>query len=162
MAQFSRLSLSVRFVGVMLLTLISCGEQRREKFATGTEALASDTARRGWIPPWLPHRATAIDIRYDLDTNYRWLNFRLQPSAAVALQSQLREMPEQRIRSLALRRPRGNADWPEGLIQQQPANDAALYARVFCGTGQPVPLNTCFAFEERTGNVFVWIPHEGP
>jgi hypothetical protein len=111
-------------------------------------------------PEWLPPDATDVDLRYDLDTNYRWLNFRLAPEAAIRLQQQLRPLEEQKVLQLTLRRPRGDGRWPDGLIQLQPANDAALNARVFAGNGTPVPRSTSVAFERESKAVYVWIPHD--
>lgn len=147
---------------VALLAMSACGEQRRERFASGADALASETARRGWIPSWLPREAIAVDIRYDLDTNFCWLSFRLHPVPAAALQQQLRPLSPQQVRQITLRSPRGYLDWPEGVIQQQPVNDGALHSRILCGTGRVIPAQTCFAFEEGSDNVYVWIPREEP
>lgn len=144
----------------LLLLISGCSEQRRERFASGADALTSHAVRRGWIPAWLPPGATDVDLRYNLDTNDVWLSFRLDRTAAAALQRELMPLDDRRVRSLDLRMPRGNAGWPEGLIQQQPANDAALNARVFRGAGTRIPQSTCIAFEQTTDRVYAWIPYE--
>lgn len=144
----------------VLLILMACGEQRRETFASGAEARSSETARRGWIPEWLPAGAADVDIRYDLDTNHIWLNFRLDEREAIALQQHLRPVGDQQVREIELRRPRGSVEWPEGIIQQQPANDGALNANIFCGTGPVVPKSTCIAFDRMTDAVYAWIPRD--
>lgn len=135
-----------------------CGEDRRERFTLGAEALRSEVAKRGWVPAWLPASATNIDIRYNLDTNYIWLAFRLDELSAIALQRQLRPIDDHHVRELELRTPRGGDGWPEGVIQQQPANDGALNAKMFCGAGTIVPTSTCIAFERTTDHVYAWIP----
>jgi hypothetical protein len=61
---------------------------------------------------------------------------------------------------MELRTPRRGQGWPEGVIQQQPANDGALNATMFCGTGITVPTETCIAFERTTDRVYAWIPYE--
>ena len=46
--------------------------------------------------------------------------------------------------------------WFEGLVQQQPENDAALNANLFHGTGRPVPRSTVVAFDRFSPRVYVW------
>jgi len=101
-------------------------------------------------------------VRYDLDTNYSWLSFRLQPLSAAELQHKLKLLSEEESRALKLRNPRGDFNWPEGFIQQQPANDSALYSVVFRGDGHSVPRDARLAFETGKTNVYVWVPSEAP
>lgn len=143
-----------------LLFFLACGEQRHEQFASGLEALSSDTAKRGWIPSWLPTQAREVNVRYDLDTNYVWLSFRLNTQRAVELQSYLRPVNESFIRSGDLRVPRATRGWPEGVIQPQFANENALNATLFRGAGTIVSQNTFVAFKHTTDAVFVWIPYD--
>lgn len=58
--------------------------------------------------------------------------------------------------SVSVHHPRGESSWWfQGLIEQQPANDAALYAEVFRGTGAPVPRTTIVAFDRLSPDVRV-------
>ena len=48
--------------------------------------------RRGWVPEWLPRDASHVVLRYNLDTNFIWLNFKLTPANAAELKQRLRGM----------------------------------------------------------------------
>lgn len=145
-------------VAASVFLLGACSEQRYARFPSGTSALASETARRGWIPSWLPPTAGDVAVWYDLDTNYIWLSFRLPSSQAATFQRSLRVQSEEDIRARKLPQPRRRHDWLDGLIHQQPENDAAINARVFVGDGANVPVETCLAFERGTDRVYAWIP----
>jgi len=45
------------------------------KYDTYQDVLADDGIKRGWIPEFLPERATRISDRHDIDTNELWIEF---------------------------------------------------------------------------------------
>jgi hypothetical protein len=138
------------------LVLAGCGERQTYTFAAGDEARSSEVARRGWIPPWLPSSARAIQLEYDLDTNERWLRFSLPVGKRSSLVAGMRRLTEAQIAQLNIRRPRSSW-WFQGLIQQQPANDGALYAEVFELSGRQQD-HAFVLLERESDTVFAYFP----
>ena len=142
------------FAGIFVIAILATRCERCERnFATGKQALASEAARRGWIPNWLPARAREVQIEFDLDTNERWLSFKIEPSASLSVVENLERLSEEAIRELRIRKPHANW-WFEGLIQQQPSNDGALNAEVFAGAIQGEKL--IVLRERESERVFVY------
>ena len=112
------------------------------------------------MPEWLPRQAADIRLQYDLDTNERWLRFKLSVDGRARLRQYLRPMSEKEIMGLRLPRPRSVDWWFDGLIQQQPADDPALNAELFAGDGDVVPRRAVIAFERETQQTFVYVPSE--
>ena len=139
-------------LALVLLPALGCAEQFENRFATGAAALSSDLARGGWIPRWLPPAARNVYVQHDVDTNEEWILFELDEAQRPALVVGLESVPSGEIGTVRIRRPRGAPWWFEGLIEQQPANDGALHAKVFRGVNRVVLL-------DRTGpSVFVYVP----
>ena len=129
-------------------------EQPRRHYDTYASAVAAGESSRGWLPAWVPPTATDLFFQNNIDTNELWLRFRLDKTAADSIQQFLRTVPADEV---TISSPARASDWWfEGLIEQEPANDAALYAYVFRGTGNPVPQSTVIAFDKASPLVYVW------
>jgi hypothetical protein len=142
------------------LLLLACSEQLNHAYESGAVALSSNEARRGWVPEWLPRQAADIRLQYDLDTNERWLRFKLSADERARLTQYLQPMSEKEIMGLRIRRPRSVDWWFDGLIQQEPADDPALNAELFAGAGDVVPRRAVIALERGTQETFVYVPSE--
>lgn len=67
------------------LFTISCrGIDETEKHY-GSYSAAADLKIRGWLPDWVPHSATDIYSRQNLDTNAQWLAFEFNSADRKAL-----------------------------------------------------------------------------
>lgn len=134
--------------------LLGCGEQPYRTYPDASAAIAAGELARGWFPEWFPRSATDIHLQGDLDTGERWLRARLPAAAARSLRAQLVPVEASEVN---VRRPRWSGRWWfEGLVQQQPANDGALNADLFRGTGEPVPRTEVVAFDRLSQTVYVW------
>lgn len=100
---------------LFVLPLLSCIEQPYRFYDSYPDAVDAGELERGWLPRWVPPAADAIHLRGDLDTNERWLRFRVPENAARALvQSSTRGATEVRAR----RPPRSSQSWwnPETVL----------------------------------------------
>jgi hypothetical protein len=115
----------------LLVLCVACDSLERESaYATHADAVADDAILRGWIPPFVPESAREIREIHDLDTNDVCLRFELPVEEHAPFVAPFRKLDPQEIESL----PSCGvtpAWWFEGLIQQQPYNDSALYADVY-------------------------------
>lgn len=138
----------------MMIILAACFEQPYRHYATAAEAVAAGERTRGWLPAWLPGSAREVHLQGDLDNNEWWLRADLTPAAADSLRAVLAPVPADSVRYRAPRR--SGRWWFEGLIEHHPANDAALYADLFRGTGTPVPRTTVVAFDRSSPTIYIW------
>lgn len=139
---------------VAALFLNACNEQPYRRYADATQAIAAGERDRGWLPAWMPVSARDVHLQGDLDSNAWWLRAQLFTPAADSLRALLSPADADSVR---VRGPfRGGRWWFEGLIQHEPANDGALTAHLFRGTGAPVPRTTFVAFDRTSDVVFVW------
>jgi hypothetical protein len=131
-------------------------EQPSRLYGTQSEAVAAGEASRGWLPVWVPVAATELHIQGDLDTNERWLRFRLPDSVGHALRGHLLLVPDSALPRLAKQRPAGASWWFQNLIQTAPADDGALNAIVYQGAGPVVPPGAYLAFDQTSDLVYLW------
>jgi hypothetical protein len=118
-------------------------------------ALAAGEQQRGWLPEWVPGTASDLHLQYDLDTNEWWLRFHLPVAAARdSLKSQLQATDAASVR-VSKPWPRSRW-WFDALVQQQPANDAALNAQLFRRCCDAVHRTVVLAFDRNTPTVYVW------
>ena len=148
-----------RFLLVTLACLIfgSCSEQKSEFFNNGFEAQQSQTAKGGWIPAWFPSTAKEIYIQYDLDTNYRWFRFKLDKESKDAFIRTFQPVSWNDVKNIKVKSPRSANWWFEGLIQAQPANDAALYADIYIRNDIKIPEKAYLAISSTDDSIFLWI-----
>ena len=86
----------------------------------------------GWVPRQFPKDITNIYEQHDIDTNHVWLRFD-RGQQAVSTEG-MKKLSIKEKEKLQLQTPLFSSWWFDGLIEQQPANDAALYADVFIGS----------------------------
>jgi hypothetical protein len=140
----------------MCFFFLSCGEQRATQYSSAPDAINSKEAKGGWVPQWLPIESQQIQIEYNIDTNEIWLRFILPIAGRIHLEEHLKKLSGEEIQKIQFQRRRGVTWWPEGLIQQQPANDGALNAVVYIGIDNVVPTNTYIAFDRTSDYVYAW------
>jgi hypothetical protein len=151
------------FVYQILLVIIaclifgSCSEQKSEFFVNGVEAQRSQTAKSGWIPQWFPATAKEIHVQYDLDTNYCWFRFKLDKGSKDTFIRAFQPVSWNEVENLKVRAPRSAGWWFEGLIQAQPANDAALNADVFVRNDIKISEKAYLAISRTDDSIFLWI-----
>lgn len=144
----------LRLLPLLVVLLAGCFEQPYREYASGAEAIAAGELQRGWWPAWMSASARNVHLQGDLDSNEWWLRADLSPASADSLRALLTQVDAGSVR---VQRPwRGGGWWFEALIQQAPSNDNALNARLFRGTGAPVPYTTVVAFDNGSETVFVW------
>jgi len=108
-------------LGVLLLPVIltmgSCGWlETRESFYTNYSQAVSDGAiMKGWLPMFIPHSATDIAERHDIDTNEIWVRFHFSKDDLSSLLG-----PCEEIQSTDVAFPRSNVTqaiswWPSNL-----------------------------------------------
>lgn len=67
-----------RGLALVLGALLSaCFETRIESYPTRAAAEAAGAIARGWIPPFVPAGASELREAHNVDTNQRWLRFRI-------------------------------------------------------------------------------------
>ena len=54
-------------------------EEPEKFYASRLEVTADDAIGRGWVPPWLPSTAHAINETHNIDTNEVWMIFEFDP-----------------------------------------------------------------------------------
>jgi hypothetical protein len=136
------------------LWLLACDEEPYRSYADIPEAKAAGELARGWLLEWVPHSATDVHLQNNVDTNEWWLRVDLSPAAADSLRMHLTEVAAADVRA---RRPRRSRSWWfEALVQHHAANDAALNALLFRGTGDPVQETVVVAFDRTSNTVYLW------
>lgn len=71
------------------LFVAACFETVTQSYATHAEAAADSAIARGWIPAFVPATATEIKEAHDIDTNERWLRFRIPAGDTAFLATRL-------------------------------------------------------------------------
>jgi hypothetical protein len=132
------------------------GERPISEYSTLDDAMQAGAVARGWIPNGLPASARSLWEQHDLDTNQVFLRFELPEGDRCSLADglRLRELSQDEIRRLDVPRPWSRTLWFEGLIQQAPANDAALNARVYVSQRNDYP--ALVAVDRLSEAVYVW------
>jgi hypothetical protein len=153
---------TTRLIGgflILMAGVVTCRDpsQLYRHYTTHAEAVAAGEVDRGWLPVWVPGSATELHIQGDLDTKESWLRFELSAPATDSLRRAL--MPVSAATVTVYAPSRAQAWWFEGSIEQQPANDAALYADLYRGSGDVVPRSTVIAFARTGPRVYAW--HSG-
>jgi hypothetical protein len=144
-------------IGLLGIIIAACSEQRTEYFANGAEAQQSTTAKHGWIPKWFPTQAREIQMQYDIDTNYRWFRFKLDKEARKQLIETFQPVSWGEAENLKVRSPRSAKWWFDGLIQVQPANDAALNAVIYLRNDIENKEKAYLAVSRTNDAIFLWI-----
>ena len=123
---------NILITAMFICFTMACSEQNSYSWNNGQLAKRSEVAKRGWIPvEYLPSEATSVKLQYDLDTNIVWLRFDLKKQYSDKYITNFSEMKSERIRTLKIKNPRFCSWWFDGLIEQQPSNDGAMYANMF-------------------------------
>ncbi len=66
-------------IGIVLAQGCSSIEQPETHYSSRRELVSDNAIQRGWVPPWLPASAHAINEAHNLDTNEVWMQFELDP-----------------------------------------------------------------------------------
>ena len=144
-------------ISLICLIAFACTEQRSEYFIDGSKVQRSAIAKGGWFPEWFPTAAKDIHIQYDLDTNYRWFKFKLDKQSKDAFIRNFHVVPWNEAENIKVTAPRSANWWFEGLIQAQPANDAALNADIYTRKDIKIPEKAYLAVSKTDDSIFLWI-----
>jgi hypothetical protein len=140
----------------------ACSRDPREEpyayYAKFSEALADGAIQRGWLPEWVPPSASEIHLQVNLDTNRQCLRFNLPSADLPSLRGEFAPMSQAEIEDLNAECDFDPGWWFEGLIQQQPANDAALYADLYRASVSRAGLQLVIAIDRTGSAVYVWTP----
>jgi hypothetical protein len=128
-------------------------DQIYREYPSQAEATAAGEVERGWLPEWIPAEARHLHLQNDVDTNEWWLRFDLDSAPAARLKRNLERVPPTAVR---LSKPSRAAWWFDGLVQKEPANDAALNAQLFRRCCDPLQRSVVLAFDRNTPTVYVW------
>jgi hypothetical protein len=136
------------------VTLFGCADEVvHRQYPTYAGAVAAGELARGWLPEWIPSSASDLHLQSDLDSNEWWLRFQLPGAARDSLKSRLEAVDAASVR---VSKPSRAAWWFDGLIQNEPANDAALNAQIFRRCCDGLQRNIVLAFDRNTPAVYVW------
>lgn len=144
-------------IAFICLVIAACSEQRSEYFTNGTEAQRSSTAKGGWVPSWFPTTAQGIHIQYDLDTNCRWFRFKLDKQTKDTFIRTFQPLSWDQAKTIKMTAPRGAKWWFDGLIQAQPANDAALNADIYVRNDIEISEKAYLAVSKTDDSIFLWL-----
>lgn len=140
---------------VGVLFLLACSETFTEHYATYEEAQIKGAVKRGWIPAMVPTSATDIYEQHNIDTNNVWVRFTLPSQDWTRLTNGLRKLENNEVEKIKIRYPSRVNWWFEGVIQQSPANDAALYAEFYSMKCQNNK-DGYFAIDRGSLKVYYW------
>ena len=142
---------------LLVASTMGCRERFYQSFGSGEAAHQSELAKQGWVPQWLPSEAVAVQVEHDIDTNERWLRFRLPNTSAAALKQNLEKLSDTEVINLRIRSPK-KTRWFESLIQQAPETDGSLNAAIFRGNGKTVENSAILLFERTSEDVYAYLP----
>jgi hypothetical protein len=146
--------LRITFVVAASMLQASCGDEVVYRhYPTHADAVAAGEQHRGWLPEWIPGTASDLHLESDLDSNEWWLRFSLPGPAHDSLKRQFEPADAASVR---VSRPWRGQWWFEGLVQKDPANDAALNAELFRRCCDPLQRTVVLAFDRNTPTVYVW------
>lgn len=153
------LVLAAGVIALSMLTLLRTlypNERPISEYPTLDRAISAGAIARGWIPSQLPNSARSLWEQHDLDTNQVFLHFELPETDRARLVDglRLRELNQDEIRSLGVPRPWNRTSWFEALVQQAPANDTALNARIYVTQRTDYP--AFVAMDRASEVVYVW------
>jgi len=117
-------------------------------------AVASDSVGQSWLPPFLPRDAVEIREVHDLDTEERWIAFRVAPGTLHAIVSNWSPLPWPTARRSVQDRPwRVGGDWPPELSTTfwHTARDTHLLSY-----HRDAASGWCLAVEWPTGRAWGW------
>jgi hypothetical protein len=141
---------------LLLAFCVACDSLEMERaYATHADAVADDAILRGWIPPFVPESAREIREIHDLDTNAVCLRFELAVEEQAAFVAPFRKLDPQEIESLPSCRVTPQW-WFEGLVQQQPSNDAALSADVYEAAVPRWDEGALIAVDRTGSTLYIW------
>jgi hypothetical protein len=131
-------------------------EQPYRFYATANDAISAKERERGWFLNFIPNSATEIHIQNDIDNNDFWIRFNLPKEISDSLKLTLQRAA---VGTIVFTKPYDASWWFEGLIEQQPANDNALYSDVFVTDNPLENHHTVIAFDKVSSVVYVWSFH---
>ncbi len=138
---------------VIAFFLLACSERPIEYYQKYEDAVACGAVKRGWIPAAVPPTATEIHEQHDPDTNEVWIRFTVPTSKKDRLTAGLQKLADDAIIKLKIRYP--SKWWFDGLVQQSPANDAALNAEVYA-VKDDGKRRAYMAFHRASDKVYYW------
>jgi hypothetical protein len=133
-------SLSIFFI--LQLTACINPDVLEEQYDNYSEVLADGAIARGWIPEWLPEKATNIYELHNLDTNYSMLRFTYPIGAKL-------DTPNcEHITAASVPNPRYSRSWwPRNLSNSSEV--AMQHTFLHCG-------KYYIAFSSGKGEAYVW------
>ena len=148
--------LGLGIAGLIAFDRFRCAEHMYSYYPVYADAVADGALNRGWVPSIIPASATEIHEEHDLDTNQVWIRFRMPPIDRAGLTSGMRQLSNQEVQALRVRQACTGDWWFEGLIEQQPANDAALNAEIYVGTLSSLGWPHFVAIQRAGSLVYYW------
>jgi hypothetical protein len=135
--------------------IVGCSERLTVYYPKYEDAVKDGAIKRGWIPGLVPATATEIHEQHTLDTDDVWVRFAIPTSEKNRLTAGLKRLSDTEIQKVKVRWPSRTNWWFEGLIQQSPANDNALYAEIYIVQCREKKLGY-IAFDLSSQSVFYW------
>lgn len=146
--KFYILTISIGLLFILGLAFYFNSTERVESFFPEH---VSELYQGDWVPKVFPEDIHHIHLTYFVDSHQTWLRF--EKGKKDFDLSDLKRLSQTQKQSLKIKRPSQVSWWFEGLIEQQPANDAALYAEVY--EGQDGPYKTYLAIPQ-SGKFYYW------
>lgn len=116
---------------IIVIVLIPLTCHYLEQPSRYLDAYSPGLHQGNWVPNIFPNDITQIHEQHDIDTNEVWLRFTTTKSK-IGL-SQFKMLATQDLQTINISKPTFATWWFEGIIEQQPANDSALYAVIYKG-----------------------------
>ncbi|MEX2208963.1 MAG: hypothetical protein WEF50_22330 [Myxococcota bacterium] len=117
-------------LNVVAISMSAC-ERVSTDYATRAEADAEGAIEAGWMPEFVPTSARSIRETHDIDTSEVCLRFELPTEDHAEFVDSMRQLQPDEVEALSQTCRLQPRWWFEGLIQHQPANDAALNASFY-------------------------------
>jgi hypothetical protein len=148
----------------IIATIAGCGwfETRESFYANYSQAVSDGAIIKGWLPMFLPHSATNIAERHDIDTNEIWVQFYFSKDDLSFL---LRSC--EKIESTKVIYPRLNVtqaiDWWPSNLRGSLNNSDHIYKFYRCSQDTASPLGSVkkpafLALDSDSAVAWYWLP----
>lgn len=144
--------LGIIIIVILLVVGIPFSFQYMEEPHSYFSAYTTDLHNGLWVPNIFPKDIKEIHEQHDIDTNEVWLRFEVgSKQIDLSNYSILSDLEKSNI---IIRKPFMASWWFEGIIEQQPANDNALYSNLYKGNcGESM---ASYLAIPKTGATYYW------
>ena len=125
-----RSTIKTVLLAIALVALAACGKQEEHHFSTGSDALASDLAKRGGVPDFVPPKARNVHVLYDAHSKEAWLAFEADLEDAWEFVGPLPPVPTPDLDTVQVPDP-NRPWWFEGFSEATSTDDTVFKPMMF-------------------------------